>query len=102
MDVVRTSTSWHDQRSIVDHFVDLDAFAAAERFLACLDDTLQFIAQFPDLGSPTELPNPRYRNVRFHLIKGFAGYLVVYRAEPTNVTILRILHGSQEFDVLPR
>jgi plasmid stabilization system protein ParE len=73
---------------------------AALRFLQALDETIVFIAEFPDLGSPWESPNPRHADLRYFLVRGFENYVVVCRRYEQHVLIVRIFHASQNIEEL--
>jgi toxin ParE1/3/4 len=98
IDVVHASSSWRDQKRIIDYFIDVHAEDAALRFLEALDETIEFIAEYPDLGNPWESPNPKHVGVRYRLVKGFENYVVVFRRHDQHVLILRILHASQNIE----
>jgi plasmid stabilization system protein ParE len=95
MEVLRASSFWRDLRDAIDYFDDVHAEDAGLRFLEALDKTIDFIAEFPDLGNPWESAESRFQGMRFRLVTGFEGYLVVYRTRDEHVYLLRLLHGSQ-------
>ncbi|HYV38714.1 MAG TPA: hypothetical protein VE988_23720 [Gemmataceae bacterium] len=64
-------------KDIIDYFDDRHAEDTGLRFLNALDDTIKFVEEFPDLGSPWESDNPRQAGIRFRLIKGFENYLLL-------------------------
>jgi toxin ParE1/3/4 len=98
IDIVHASSSWRDQKCIIDYFADVNAEDVALRFLDALDETIAFIAEFPDLGSPWESENPKLAGLRYRLVKGFENYLVVYRRYDQHVLITRIFHASQNIE----
>lgn len=70
--IVHANASWRDQDKIVDYLDSVHAEQVARRFLLALDKTIEFIAEFPDLGNPSESSNPRNAGLRFRLVKGIA------------------------------
>jgi plasmid stabilization system protein ParE len=98
IDIVQSSSSWRDQQRIIDYLESVHAEAAALRFLQALDETIAFIAEFPDAGNPWESTNPRHAGLRYRLVKGFERYLVVYRHYEQHVLIVRIFHASQDIE----
>ncbi len=67
---------------------------AAWAFSLELDKMLDLIAKFPEwFPRQRRTENPRYREVRFTVIRPF-GYLVLYTYEAGTVTIMRVQHGS--------
>ena len=100
MDVLRTSTYWCDLKGIIDYFDDVLAEDVALRFLDALDASVQFIMDFPDLGSPWESSRPRQSGIRYRLVTGFQNYVILYRRDGDTVHLLRVLHGSQNIKEL--
>jgi plasmid stabilization system protein ParE len=91
-----TSAANRDLASIFVYFLDHDAVSAASGFESSFEATLQFIAMYPDLGSPTESKLPRLKNVRCKPVQDFEDYLIYYRNTSSGSLILRVLHGSQD------
>jgi plasmid stabilization system protein ParE len=100
MEILRTSSFWRDLQGIIDHFDDAHAEDAAFGFLDAVDATIDFIRQFPDLGSPWESANPRRGGLRFQLVKGFENYVLIYRRHNEQLFVLRVLHGSRNIEEL--
>jgi plasmid stabilization system protein ParE len=100
MEILRTSSFWRDLNGILDYFDGLHAEDVALRFLDALDETIDFIADFPDLGSPWESSRPRHAGLRFRLVKGFENHLVLYHRDDQHVNVLRVVHGSQDIEQL--
>jgi toxin ParE1/3/4 len=100
MEVSRASSFWRDVTSILDHFDEVHVEDTALRFLDALDETIQFINDFPDLGNPWESDNPRHAGLRFRLVMRFENHVVLYRRDGEQVVVLRVLHGSRNIDKL--
>ena len=100
MEIFRTSSFWRDLQAILDYFAEMHAEDAALRFLDALDETIHFIEEFPDLGSPWESSRPRRAGLRFRLVKGFENHVVLYRRDDPHVYLLRVVHSSQNIDDL--
>lgn len=98
MEIVHASSSWRDQKRIIDYFDAAHAEGAAMRFLEALDETIAFIAEFPDLGNPWESSNPRHVQLRYRLVKEFQNYLVMYRRFEQHLLIMRVFHTSQDIE----
>lgn len=100
MEVLRASSFWRDLKGIIDYLDDVHAEDAALRFLDALDETIDFIKEFPDLGSPWESTRPRRTGLRFRLVKSFENYVVLYRRDEEQVFILRVLYGGRNIEEL--
>jgi toxin ParE1/3/4 len=98
IEIVHASSSWRDQKRIIDYFDAEHSEAMAIQFLQALDETIRFIREWPDLGSPWDSSNPTLAGVRYRLVTGFENYLVVYRRYDQRVLITRILHSSQDIE----
>lgn len=70
---------------------------AADRFLDASQETFEFIAANPDLGSLRSFR--KLAGVRSRAITGFANYLVFYQKRENTVVFVRVLHGMRD---LPR
>jgi plasmid stabilization system protein ParE len=100
MEAVRTSSFWRDLKAILDYFDHAKAEDVALRFLDALDETIDFIMEFPDFGSPWESSRPRHAGLRFQLVKKFENYLLLYRRDDQRIYLLRVLHASQNIEEL--
>lgn len=100
MEVVRTSSFWRDLKSIIDYFDEVHAETVALRFVDALDETIEFIREFPDLGGPWESSKPRHAGLRCRLVKGFENHVIFYRRDGERVFILRVLYGGRDLEEL--
>ncbi|MBI1831100.1 type II toxin-antitoxin system RelE/ParE family toxin [Candidatus Sumerlaeota bacterium] len=100
MEIVRTSSFWRDLKGLIDYFDQVHAEAAAVRFIDAVDETIDFIADFPDLGSSWESSRPRREGMRWRLVKGFENYLILYRRNQDRVYVMRVVDGRRNFDEL--
>ena len=98
MEGSRTSSFWRDLRHILERFEEVHAEDAGLRFVDALEETIDLIERFPDLGSPWESAKPRRTAFRFQMVKGFENYVVVYRRGVERVTFMRISHGSRNIE----
>jgi plasmid stabilization system protein ParE len=96
VNVFRTTSSHKDLRRILDYFLDQNEPGVGSRFADAFEETLKFIADFPELGIPWESDETRLKNLRVRLVQGFEKYLVFYRLRGECVYILRIFHGHQD------
>ena len=63
---------------------------AADRLLMLLDERIDSLVEYPDRGPPRpELG----RDMRI-LVEG--DYLVIYRAQKSGVTVVRVIHGARD------
>ena len=78
-------------------YIARDNVDAADRLLAAAEQTFDFIAAHPELGSQRSFR--KLVGVRSRAVDGFGNYLVFYQTHGDQVVILRVLHGMRD---LPR
>lgn len=93
----RSSTSEREFTALIEYFAAIDD-ELARRFMKAVDDTIDAIADFPELGIPWESPRPRQRNLLWRNVRGFENYLVIYRRVQNGVLILRIVDGRRDLE----
>ena len=98
--VLRTTAACEDLSRILAYFLDENEPGVAARFVNGYEETLTFVADFPELGIPWESAEIRLKNVRVKPVHGFDKYLVFYRVSGKDVFVLRIFHGHQNIDSL--
>jgi plasmid stabilization system protein ParE len=100
MEIVRTSNFWRDFKDLIDYFDKVHAETAAVRFMDAVDATIDFIEEFPDLGSPWESVRPGREGMRWRLVMGFDNYLILYRRDGDSTYVLRIVDGRRDLERL--
>ena len=100
MKVTRLPSFWRDLQGIVDYFCDAKEEKKAMRFAQAVDDTIDFIVQFPEAGNPWESPDPDLAKMRFRLVKRFKRHLIVYEQATEELVIHRLFHGRQNIKEL--
>ena len=83
-----------DLQDIARFLTRSDARMAA-RFLDAVDDTVRFLAVNRHAG-PERLDVP-VPDLRAWSVDGFPRYLIFYRAEPSGIHVIRVLHASRDF-----
>ncbi|HEX4508248.1 MAG TPA: type II toxin-antitoxin system RelE/ParE family toxin [Alphaproteobacteria bacterium] len=88
------------RRDITDHYVYLAenaGSAAAEKFLANADLSFQDLAAWPDMATPLQSRLPELAGMRKWRVKGFENFLIFYQTRTDAVSIVRVLHASQDW-----
>lgn len=80
-----------DDMEAIAYRIGEDNPAAADRWLATLDELLNRLAEFPRLA-PCSSINSHWR------VMPFGSYLLVYREIEHGVDLLRIVHGSRDLE----
>lgn len=86
-------------RDLIGHFVYLAEHggdAIADRFLHQADVSFNDLAAQPMIGAPLTLSHPALAGMRKWRINGFDNYLIFYLPRSDGVSIVRVLHASQD------
>ena len=98
--ILPTVVARMDLDRIFTHFVEQNRPDVAARFNDAFEETLAFIAEFPELGGPLDSEHHRLANVRIKPIHGFEKYLAYYRVSAEGIFVLRVFHGHQDIEKL--
>jgi toxin ParE1/3/4 len=88
------------ERDIEEGFVYIgeENLDAGVRFLVAVEESLEFVAKMPLIGSPREFRSTRLRNMRVWPVKEFEDYLIFYRPTDDGIEVLRVLHGKRDIE----
>ena len=88
------------ERDIEDAFVFIgeNDFDAGLDFLFAAEQTFEFIAKMPFIGSPRDFRKARLRGVRQWHIKSYEEYLIFYRPTDESIEVFRVLHGKRDIE----
>jgi len=76
---------------------DLDV---SKRFNRAVDRTLEYLLESPESGERRDYSNPQYANMRIWQVSGFSNYLIFYRVDKTDLTVVRVIHGARDYDTM--
>lgn len=94
-----TTMAQEDIYDIVSNLADQSRDASI-RFRDQVARMLKRLEEMPELGSVCRFENAKYE-IRVWPVKGFRNYLIFYRIRyPEETTILRVLHGSTNYETL--
>jgi toxin ParE1/3/4 len=65
-------------------------------FLDRVDETIDFIAHFPGVGSEAPAPDIIDPAIRFFPIRSFRNFLVAYVPVPEGVEVIRVIDGRRD------
>jgi toxin ParE1/3/4 len=69
----------------------------ARRYLTAIDNSLQKLSQFPELGRARHFPQPDLRGMRsFAVERPFDAHLIFYRFDESHLDAWRIMHGARD------
>lgn len=81
-------------------FIRQDSPRSALRFLRAARATFERLLDFPEIGTAYESATPEFAGLRVFPISGFENYLLFYRLMPDGIEVLRVLHGSRDWQIL--
>ena len=73
---------------------------SASTFVDKIEETVEFIIQFPESGGLFVTQHRRLLGVRAKLVSQFPRYAVFYLVDEFAIEIVRVLAGGQEFDTI--
>ena len=88
------------KRDLVHHYVYLAENAnieTAERFLLQADASFGELARRPEMGAPLTVSEPKLAGMRKWPVKDFEKFLIFYLPHSRGVSIVRVLHGAQDW-----
>ena len=89
MRVTYASAARRDLDAIID-YISLEDRAAAERVFYAVSDSVDRLADYPNMGHVGRVPDTRELSV-----KGLP-YIVVYEVSAEAVTVLAVFHGARD------
>ncbi|MGB7183622.1 MAG: type II toxin-antitoxin system RelE/ParE family toxin [Burkholderiaceae bacterium] len=85
---------------LVNHFVYLANEASletADRFLVNARGSFEDLEKHPGMGAPVALDVPALAGLRKWAVHDFENHLIFYLPRPDGVSIVRVLHRSQDW-----
>lgn len=73
-----------------------------DRFLQAARETFALLATQPNMGWRAKLRHRDLQDLRVFRVSRFGHMLIFYRAVPTGIEILRVVHGSRNLRALFR
>jgi toxin ParE1/3/4 len=96
--ILRTPTSLRDISDSV-LYIARENPDAARKLETAIDQTLNLLADFPDLGTKRNEFGPLLRSFP---VRKFKNYIAFYRPIPGGIELLRMLHGARDLPTLFR
>ncbi len=72
--------------------------AAAERFVAAVEQAFAMLADMPGMGAPRE--HGGLKGLRMWPVRGFERHLIFYRPIEDGIEVIRVLHASRDLEGL--
>jgi toxin ParE1/3/4 len=88
------------RRDLIEHYVYLAENAGegtAERFLTRAEQTFTDLAENREMGASLTLLNAQLAGLRKWRVKNFEKFLIFYFPRSDGVSIVRVLHSSQDW-----
>jgi toxin ParE1/3/4 len=88
------------RRDLVEHYVYLAeqlGIETAERFLLSAEKSFDNLSRHPGIGAPLALRPPELAGLRKWQVSGFEKFLIFYLPRSGGVSIVRVLHATQDW-----
>jgi toxin ParE1/3/4 len=88
------------KRDLVRHYVylfDNAGLEVAERFLLQAEKSFISLSRHPKMGLELQPRSAELAGLRKWPVKGFENFLIFYRPRPKGISIVRVIHGSQDW-----
>jgi len=95
--ILRRIRAADDAEAIADYLAQND-LRTALRFLENTEETLQFLARFPSIGSPLNSERPELASMRTYRVRGFDNHLIFYYDRGNAIEVVRIIHGARDIE----
>jgi toxin ParE1/3/4 len=73
---------------------------AAGRFFEAIDQTLQLLAEMPEMGAARVYRDPALQGLRMHPVRRFPQHLLFYLPLADGIELIRVLHGKRNIERL--
>ena len=83
-------------------YIAQDDLAQAEAFVEAVDQTLTFLADFPESGDKVPTRKQHLQGLRLWQVKGFPNHLILYRLVQGDVEVLAVFHGARHLPAVLR
>lgn len=98
--IIRSPLAREDTLNVYAH-IALNNPTVAEEFFDAVDELLDRLLRYPDMGNRIDLKSSRLKDMRvFRVSAKFDHYLVFYRAMNDDIHLVRVLHGSRDIEAL--
>ena len=94
------SQAHRDVMSQAEYYSQHSGDQLASRFFDTAEAAYRFLLRHPSLGKPCRILRHREQGVREFGISGFSRHLVIYRAIPEGIEVIRVIHASRDLDTL--
>lgn len=84
-----------DIEEIIDWLTEENSYIV-KPFLEQLQNSFELLADHPEIGHLRSYQNPVLKNIRMFPVKKYSSYLIFYQPNPTEIQIIRVLHGARD------
>jgi toxin ParE1/3/4 len=96
--VIRRQAARQDLVEIAYYYIRQGSPATARRFRDQAEALFRRLAGMPGMGAAYDPSHPALAGLRFMPVTRFKKYLVFYRAIPSGIEVIRVLHGVRDID----
>ena len=85
----------NDIEQQVEYYASESGLSLAERFVHSVQESFEFLLEFPSTGSLLQTRIGRLQDIRCWPVKNFPKHVIYYRVQGDTLLVLRVLHGSR-------
>ncbi len=102
MSHIRLITTPRAERDIDEHalFIAGNNLNAGLRFLDAIDHARAELARYPEIGAPWRSDSRALSEIRAWPVPRFEHWLIFYRLDGGDLTIIRVLHGARDIPTI--
>ena len=90
------SEALNDVRQQGFYYLEHASHSVFLRFHAAILESLDLLAQQPELGERFSCTDPRHVGTRIWRVAGFGEHVIYYRHDAGEIDVVRILHGKRD------
>ena len=88
------------RRDVIAHYTyvaEKAGEAAADRFLTCAETSFDDLLKQPKMGAPMTMRRSELTGLRKWRVRDFENFLIFYLPRGSDIAIVRVLHGAQDW-----
>ncbi|MFO0967754.1 MAG: type II toxin-antitoxin system RelE/ParE family toxin [Gemmataceae bacterium] len=76
-------------------YIARDSLDAAERFVVAVDESIEFLRDFPASGQPISSRKRKLAGLRLWQVKGFPNHMICFRADEGRIEVFAVFQGNR-------
>jgi toxin ParE1/3/4 len=98
--IEKTALATRDVEGLVDYYLAEAGISVARHFIDNAEVAFAHLARMPLMGAHLGFHHPPFADIRRWHIQGFPRLLILYRALPDGIELVRVLDASRDLHAL--